>query len=273
MIYLHQGGEPTTIEDANSIAVPPATATYMPVPHGTLITMVEAIADQELDCGPPSAREIALNRGGKHMFFSMTWEGDTEDAEAGFSIGGVNSYDKTLPVKVVGGSRVFVCDNLAVVGDSMRTVRKHTPEVLQDLPALLAAAMPALRAAHEGMTGCWRALRQLPLDLERGYALLGIMLGQQVLRPQQATVAYRAWREDWNAAGRSFYGLYQACTEGTKRGAASWRLDSTAGTHEFLTTTAIETVEDMPSRLSGEHIEALYNAAGHHYSDDALVEE
>jgi len=55
-----------------------------------------------------------------------------------------NSHDKSLPIGIAFGSRVFVCDNLAFSADHVIR-RKHTVRAKRELPALLADIIQPLK--------------------------------------------------------------------------------------------------------------------------------
>lgn len=59
-----------------------------------------------------------------------------------------NSNDKAFPVGVSYGSQVFVCDNLAFIGENV-VKRRHTAKLLRDLPGLVMEMIAPLAAARE----------------------------------------------------------------------------------------------------------------------------
>jgi hypothetical protein len=59
-------------------------------------------------------------------------------------IGLRNSADKSFPIGIAFGSRVFVCSNLAFVGDHV-IKRKHTANSKRDLPGLVAEVIAPLQ--------------------------------------------------------------------------------------------------------------------------------
>jgi hypothetical protein len=75
-------------------------------------------------------------------------------------IGLRNSHDKSLPIGIAFGSRVFVCDNLAFSADHVIR-RKHTARAKRELPALLADIIQtsgrAASAQSQKLLGCQNA--------------------------------------------------------------------------------------------------------------------
>jgi hypothetical protein len=59
-----------------------------------------------------------------------------------------NSHDKSLPIGISLGNFVFVCDNLAFVGDHV-IKRKHTANAKHDLPGLIGEVIEPLALQRE----------------------------------------------------------------------------------------------------------------------------
>jgi hypothetical protein len=56
-----------------------------------------------------------------------------------------HSHDKSFPIGIAFGSRVFICDNLAFIGDHV-VRRKHTVKAKKELPGLLTDIVAPLQA-------------------------------------------------------------------------------------------------------------------------------
>jgi hypothetical protein len=61
------------------------------------------------------------------------------------TVGLRNSHDKSFPIGIAFGSRVFVCDNLAFIGDHVIR-RKHTVKAKRELPGLVTEIVQPLQA-------------------------------------------------------------------------------------------------------------------------------
>ena len=230
-MMLHCGGELVTRNDVDLVWKPEATATYQPVAHGEVVDLAKEIVDYRLGYKLRS-EQYGLNKDGAQFFFALTY--DTGEKEAGFTIAGRNSYDKTLKVAYVGGARVFVCDNLALRGDAMHVQRKHTRNVMRDIRELCDGAIKGGVVAARSLADMWHDMRLVPCDLDRGYEIMGRALGHDVVKPQQVTLAMEAWDEDLHGFGRSLYGVYQAFTEGCKRGAPNQMIDRLTDVNDFM---------------------------------------
>jgi hypothetical protein len=104
-----------------AIPEPPFTKSWSPVSHARVInTLEQACKNTGLNI---MARDYSLNVKGTRMF--GVWDLDYTTNGSCYSLGFRNSIDKSMVVGVVGGFRVFVCDNLALSGEYL-TFHKHT---------------------------------------------------------------------------------------------------------------------------------------------------
>lgn len=249
-MMLHCGGELVTREQVDLVWKPEATQTYQPVPHGQVVDLAKEIVDYRLGYKLRS-EQYGLNQEGMQFFFALTYDTGTEQ---GFTIAGRNSYNKTLKVAYVGGARVFVCDNLALSGDAMFVQRKHTKNVLQDIQELCDTAVHGSVQAHKSLTDLWHQMRLVDVDEDRGYEIMGRALGHDVVKPQQVTLAMEAWQENLHGFGRNMYGLYQAFTEGCKRGVPAQVVDRLTDVNDFMVRELARVRDGVPMTDAGERL-------------------
>jgi hypothetical protein len=133
-LMLHAGGWSASVGDLVSVPVPAPTDSYVPVPYGRL---VEEVKLQLPRFGLAVDREeYGLAREGRQMFGVLSCRNGRPNADYCLAIGLRSSYDRTLSIGLVAGSRVFCCDNLAFSGE-ISAARKHTVHVLRDLPDMV----------------------------------------------------------------------------------------------------------------------------------------
>lgn len=127
-----------SFEDLQSIPVPKDTNSYKAVPHDVLVQRLEEVFN---DTGYIVAeRSFGLAKKGQQLFGVMYLK-DTSQGAYGYAVGFRNSYDKSLALGLVGGTRVFVCSNLCFSGDVMY-LRKHTSGL--DLDKAISEVLPVL---------------------------------------------------------------------------------------------------------------------------------
>lgn len=249
-MILHCGGKTVSLDEARAVPLPQATRSYKPVGHGTVIDMVEAGIGHFIPSAKVADRQVGLGRDGQHLFALWTLETQNtlmrreqegEDSLA-FSIAVRNSYDKSLAVGIAAGAKVFVCDNLCFSGSDFHVARKHTTNVMRDLRGLVAKAMQAGPRGYAAMQRLRIALKGVDLTTDDGYKLLGLMQGKGVIRPQQATIAFREWgvkpsHEEF--APRTAWSFYNCLTEATKKGQAGDVITRHAGLTAFCQQTFV----------------------------------
>ncbi len=232
-LILHCGGEQVTRAQVEAVPLPQATRSWRPVAYGQAIGYLHHEVDQHLGLEIES-EAYGLNKAGDQMFGLVTLKTDREDS--GLSIGIRQSYNKSLALGVAVGAQVFVCDNLCFSGSAFKVVRKNTVNVWGDFTGLLSTQIRNALPAYEAVNTDMDRMREIPCNLRRGYAFLGVCLGEGVLTPTQASVAYEDWKtpkyEEFS--DRNLWSLYNCVTEGLKKGAPARILDRHAKAHDFF---------------------------------------
>ena len=226
-------GHRAGLSDVLAVPVPEKTKTYHPVAHGELIEFIRERVRVTL--GLQIKQEgYGLSRKDQQMFGVMTL--DTGNPDNGLSIGLRNSYDKSLSVGISSGAQVFVCDNLCFSGDAMVVLRKHTLNVWKDISINVDKALHGSEMHYREMNRQLDAMKHIPLSLDTGFDLIGRALGYDVLKPQQATVALRDWKnprhQDFEE--QTLYSLYNCFTEALKKGPAGETMDRHSTAHAFF---------------------------------------
>jgi hypothetical protein len=143
-LCLHAGAALVERDVVNAVVTPEATVSehkkwWQPVAHGAVIDAVEtSILGSGLSIAD---RAFALTKDGSRLFGLITLGSDQPDYAV--TIGLRNSHDKSFPVGLALGSRVFVCDNLAFSSD-VNIASKHTRYIYERLPRLVADGVSQL---------------------------------------------------------------------------------------------------------------------------------
>jgi Domain of unknown function (DUF932) len=131
-LMLHAGANAVSYDDLRSVITPQGTDSHVPVPHHEVVELVRYTLGFY---GHEIAEEShAVTADGARYFGLMSLRspyGDYTD-----TVGLRNSHDKSFPIGIAFGSRVFVCDNLAFIGDRV-IKRKHTVKAKRELPGLV----------------------------------------------------------------------------------------------------------------------------------------
>lgn len=137
---LHAGAKPVDYDGLRNLPIPAATASHVPVAHSAVVDMVKyALGYHGHEV---TDEDYGVTDDGARFFGVLSLKSDYGDYTD--TVGLRNSHDKRFPVGISFGSRVFVCDNLAFIGDHVIR-RKHTVNVKRDLPGLVAEVIEPLK--------------------------------------------------------------------------------------------------------------------------------
>lgn len=121
-----------TRDQLRTIPTPPATLTFKPVPHIKLVeTLEQALAERSLKI---EKEQFAVRGDGSALFSTFDLSATGMPGTCA-SLGLRTANNKTMSIQLVAGMRVFVCDNLALLGDFIALKRKHTAglDLLEEL--------------------------------------------------------------------------------------------------------------------------------------------
>ncbi|MFI5222633.1 MAG: hypothetical protein ACHQX3_00060 [Nitrospirales bacterium] len=126
-LMTHAGAERLTLAQLKMLPEPKRLGSlHAPVPHSIL---VESLEVEAMERGYDITKmELAISKDASQLFgvIDLVPPGVVDVTERGTSIGFRNSTNSTLAIKIVAGSRVFVCDNLALSGDMIAVLRRNT---------------------------------------------------------------------------------------------------------------------------------------------------
>ena len=142
-LMAHCGGYSATLETVADIRTPDPAGSHYPISHFRLIQTVERqiqSAGYEIQ-----ERAYALQDckgiGGANFFGLLQLYAPGRDYA--LAIGIRNSHSMTFAASLALGSRIFVCDNLALSGE-IKIGRKHTLNIERDLPNVVSIAIGRL---------------------------------------------------------------------------------------------------------------------------------
>ena len=140
-LILHCGAAEVPRRALALVPTPSPTDTWQPIPHETYVHRIEQALP---DYGLSVVQEAhAITHDGTRYFGLIQVQNRCSSPDYTWVLGLRNSHDKSLPAGLVAGSQVFVCDNLAFSGE-VQISRKHTPNILRDLPGLVDSALTRL---------------------------------------------------------------------------------------------------------------------------------
>lgn len=215
-IVLHAGGHAATWDEIIAVPTPDPTDTWVPIPHRQV---VEQVADTMQDAGLSIvSAAYGLTNDGNRFFGLLEVAGKQgADSDHALIVGLRNSHDKSFPVKLACGSRVFVCDNMAFSGE-VTVTRRHTLNVSRALPGLITRSIGELGNLRNKQLVRFDAYKATSLDTLKAHDLciraldLGVVAGQTIPKVLQE------WRNPSHEefASRTIWSLFNSFTEGLK---------------------------------------------------------
>ena len=177
------------------VATPEPTKTWTPVPHHEVVDAVEdcvkGVGFKFRNRGRDKFK-LAMAPTGSKMFgvCDILIPGIDDDEDYGYSVGFRNSHNKTLALQVVLGQRVFVCDNLMMVGD-IKVRREHTRFI--DPHDTIRPALEKVKEIVEGERAFSNSLRSRKVLPDTGVAYLA----EAVNRGSLPLVKFMDARQHW----------------------------------------------------------------------------
>lgn len=209
-LNLHAGGHVCTRSELASYEPPPETATYRPISHIKTLVLVEELLSR---CGYRIQTErLAVDRRGAR-FFSVI-DVDSEIVEGiTLAIGLRSSYDMSYPFGLVGGSRTFVCSNLAFSADLINVRSKHTKNGLSRFERATFDAIAGLDQYREIERKRFETYRQVEIDDRDASHLLLTAYREDVVSHRYLRRIWDHWTEPKHDFGpKSLFRLFQAFT-------------------------------------------------------------
>jgi len=217
-LMLHCGAHKVGREQVYSSPTPEGTKTWHPIPHRTLIDLVEEkLPNYDMEV---VQEQHGLMRDGSRyfgLFQIKATDGGSLTDDYGLVLGVRNSHDKSIPAGLCLGSGVFVCDNLAFSAEVV-IGRRHTRYILDDLPRLIGNALGKLVQARQDQDVRIKAYKERELgDKEAAHLILKAFEHKAI---NQSRIA-KVW-EQWKTPNhpefkeRNIWSLFNGFTEAQK---------------------------------------------------------
>jgi hypothetical protein len=213
-LILHCGAAAIDRADLANVVLPEKTRTYCPVGHDTLLDLVE---ERMQDVGFTFGTEAhGLTKDGDRYFGLIHLLNGSNSEDHALVMGVRNSLDKKFPAQIAFGSQVFVCDNLAFTGE-ITVGRKHTTNIMRDLPNLITAAVSNTAAMRDNQDARFEAYKQSTLTDLRAHNIIIELLRIGALNTSRIKKVVDQWHTpDHDFGGKTVWRLFNAVTEALK---------------------------------------------------------
>jgi hypothetical protein len=214
-LVLHCGAHRVPREMLPQVTMPCRTATWQPIPHQDLLTLVEHTLPRYNMRVVEQAH--AITHDGMRYFGLLQIANGSEHPDYSWVLGLRNSHDKRLPAGLVLGSQVFVCDNLSFHGE-IAISRKHTTGILRDLPGLVHDAVGQLSRNWHAQDQRIERYKQRSLSPLEAHDLTIRALDDEVICGSMVPKVLKEWRQPRHDdfRPRNLWSWFNACTETLK---------------------------------------------------------
>lgn len=212
-----------------TVQVPQETKTYVPVAHDELINLVlEHLDKRGLSV---KSEHFSTNRGGAQMFGNFTIAGNGEqDMNVGFR----NSYDKSMQLGLVAGSRVIVCSNLMFIGD-FKAVHMHNAGIKTELEKSVVQSIDSLEINFDHLQKDSKKLKSVKVDRSKIAEVLGdLFLYENIITTTQLQLIKNELDLQVNFKDETMWDIYNHTTEALKKAPVSRIIDDHVNTHQYF---------------------------------------
>lgn len=214
-LILHCGGSAASREQIAEIQTPSGTNRWFPVPHTTVIETVEKELNQ---LGMRIIKEsYGLAHEGNRMFGILQIANGKNSPDHSWVAGVRNSHDKSFPAGLCVGSGVFVCDNLAFSSEIVFG-RRHTPNILRDLPLLVSGAVGQLASKWDSQEKRIGFYKETDLSRSQAADMLVLAMEERVFPKTRIDDVWKSWKtpEHPEFNDRNVWSFFNAVTENLK---------------------------------------------------------
>jgi len=260
-LCLHAGGYKVTEADVKKVETPQASDTWHPIPHHLLI---DEVYESVLDSGYRIVHDVhALANNGLRYFGMIQVEREDAkgDSDSTLVVGLRNSHDKRFPAALAVGNGVFVCDNLCFSGE-IRLGRKHTKNIVRDLPGVVRKAVGKLGAARHSQEVRMAHYKQHEFSRLEAHDLVIQALDARVIPSSRIVKVLEQWRDpnhpEFAKDGNTAWRLYNAFTEVMKQTAVMSLPQTSIKLHGILdTATGLAALTSAEAKREAEEVKAL----------------
>jgi len=226
---LHAGANAVSYDDLRAVVTPLGTDTHVPIAHHELVRLVRytlGFFGHEI-----TEEAHSVTEDGSRYFGLMSLKSAYSDYTD--TLGLRNSHDKSFPIGIAFGSKVFVCDNLAFIGEHVIR-RKHTVKAKRELPGLVTEIGQPLQAQRIAQNEKLLTYKATPVTDEVADHAIMNLFRRDIIGVQAIGHVLKAFEEpphDWG--DKTAWRLFNAATFALA-GKVAERPDLTKQLHQVI---------------------------------------
>jgi hypothetical protein len=189
-------GRRLSIEQINKVRVPEPEGRYRAVPHQIATEMLEErLAKHNFQVSEP-AHYLSKNEGSMLSMYAVALDGLPEmpGVQAQWEFCLRNSYDKTVSLQLLWGTRVFICGNGMVLADN-KYRRKHTTNIMDDIHAVMTNGVQSLISGAATEVEIMEAFQQSEVTDYHADHLIMEAMRRKIINPAGVGEVWQHWSE------------------------------------------------------------------------------
>lgn len=213
-LILHTGARKVDRAELLTVDAPPPTETWFPLRHDHVLSVVENTLG---NAGFSIQRtQLGLSKDNAKFFGTLDLASPLADGVT-LTVGVRNSIDKSLPIGLCAGNRVFVCDNLAFSSE-IYVSKKHTKFGDERFGEGIAAAMRTLVQYQAAETKRIALFQNSAISDDAALAQICRAFDQGILSSRTLPKAIQEWQEPSHEEfrPRTVWSLFNSFTEALK---------------------------------------------------------
>lgn len=212
-LIASNGARRVNRDELSTVHPPPPSRTHYPIPHASVVEVCE---QSLVDAGYHiKTAEYALSQADQQLFSTYTLTTTVAEGACVLAVGLRSSYNKTLPLGMVAGTRVLVCSNLSFRADLINVRRLHTKFASQRFAQDIAGAVRMLSSFQDTESQRIQVLKQTFLSDDQADALiLRACIDRNIVPMRQLVKLAHEWREPTHEEfrERTAWSLFNAVT-------------------------------------------------------------
>jgi len=207
-----------SFDELKGTKTPDGTDSFQPIGHALLVDETRQAIER---AGyTVKEEEHALARMGQRYFGGFVITGKNIDAtDRQLVLGLRNAHDKSFAASVCIGNRMIVCENLCFASD-IKLSRKHTTNILRDIPRVLSEAVGRLVSHFTDMQARIDRYKNHELSLDAAAGLVIQLADGKAIPAREVYPVIEQFRTPNHPEfeGRTLWSLYNGVTECLKGG-------------------------------------------------------
>lgn len=213
-LVAHRGATDISRAGLATLSTPEGTDTHIPVPHSLLMDCIEETLNKS-NLQIEQQEYAVMSNGGQKLFGVLKLKG-FDTSEYRMALGVRASNDKSIPLQMIAGANVFVCDNMSFNSEVICMKRRHTKNL--DLQAEVTEGVQRAIDGYRSVGSMIDTWKEIPLSDLEAKGLIVDAACKEIMPLHLVPNVVKEWLTPSHKEfeGRNTWSLHNAFTESFK---------------------------------------------------------